>query len=81
MFKFERSLLTNRNRNRSLCVLCNLSSAKEHLTIFAILDIKFANIREVSFARGRGKEKITEFRDVVSKIRDSGYKIREYSRG
>ena len=38
---------------------------------------KFANICEASFACCKRKTKITEFRDVVSKIRDSGYKIRD----
>ena len=44
---------------------------------FAILDTKFVNIREASFACCKRKTKITEFRDVVSRIRDSGYKIRD----
>ena len=37
---------------------------------FAILDTKFVNIREASFACCKRKTKITKFRDVVSKIRD-----------
>ena len=47
---------------------------------FAILDTKFVNIREASFACCKRKTKITEFRDVVSRIRDSGYKIRDVLR-
>ena len=35
------------------------------------------NIREASFACCIRETKITEFRDFVSKIRDSGCKIRE----